>query len=105
MQKYIEVLEDNYINTYEIYYKEDNKLNYYEKYLKEKYQTYHKHYGETDTASYDELKKNLLTHDGIDEVCDMQIGDKKNIEYEFSGAKICTFCYDYQVSYIKYPML
>lgn len=101
MQKYIEVLEDNYVNTYEIVFKEDNKLNYYEEELKKK-KTYHVHSGETKAANYDELKRILLSYSVVDEVCDMQLGNKHVLEYGFIKT---TFGYYYKALYAKYPML
>ena len=96
MQKYIEVLEDNYVNTYEIVFKEDNKLNYYEEELKKK-KTYHVHSGETKAANYDELKSILLSYSVVDEVCDMQLGNKHVLEYGFIKT---TFGYYYKACYI-----
>ncbi len=102
MQKYIELLEDNCVNTYEVVFNDNNKLKYYVDFLKNNYMTHHIHSGETDASSYEKLEKYLLSHNGVDEVYDMELFNKHIIENGYTKKK---FGYNYNARFVKYPLL
>lgn len=102
MEKQIELLENGRINTYLLFLEKNNNLDYYKYLLREEYGVERTRSGETKAPNYFELKKELLKHDGVDVVLDMQMGNKHIYE---EGLFKTGFAYYYKAKYIQYPIL